>query len=509
LGLYGFLIGFLFGFFLYFFFRGKFYKTKLDSVKKEAEQILADAVKNAETKKRDMILQGKEEVIKFKTESDRELSEQRKEYAKRENKIQEREETLEKRAIALDSKYEVAANKTKLIQEKLEEVEKLKCEHIKALEKTSKLSREHAKNLLLENLDNELVGEKAAKIKRAEIEIKETADQKACEIISIAMQRLAANHVSGTTVSVIDLPNDEMKGRVIGRDGRNIRAIESLTGVDLIVDDTPGTITLSTFDPVRREIARITLEKLIADGRIHPVKIEEMFEKTKSEIEEAIKSEGERAILETRVLSVHPEIVRLLGKLHYRVSYGQSVLVHSLEVSFLCGMMASELGIDANLARRAGLLHDIGKAMSQTAEGSHVELGIEIAKKYKENTKLIHAIAAHHGDVEPKTALAFIVQAADAVSAARPGARRENIENYIKRLKKLEELASSFEGVESCYAIQAGREIRIMVDPKAVKDEFMPLLAREICKKVESDLTFPGQIKVNILRESCVIEHAK
>ena len=320
---------------------------------------------------------------------------------------------------------------------------------------------------------------------------------------------MAQTKVSEITVSVVDLPNDDMKGRIIGREGRNIRAIESLTGVDIIIDDTQEAITLSTFDPVIREIARLAIEKLIIDGRIHPGKIEEMVERARVEIEKTIKIEGERAIMEAKIISVHPEIINLLGKLHYRVSYGQNMLIHSLEVSYLCGMMASEIGVDASLARRAVLLHDVGKAMSQTADGSHVELGVEIARKYKEDPAIIHAIAAHHDNVEPETALAFLVQAADAVSAARPGARKENTENYIKRLKKLEDLASSFEGVKNCYAIQAGREIRIMVDPETVRDETMPLLAREICKKLESDLTFPGQIKVNVLKESRVIEYAK
>ena len=377
------------------------------------------------------------------------------------------------------------------------------------LERISGFTIEQAKEYLLQNLEDELVHEKAVRIDNMESQLKDEADQKAREIVSLAIQRCAAEHVSEATVSVVPLPNDEMKGRIIGREGRNIRALETLTGVDLIIDDTPEAITLSSFDPVRREIARLSLEKLITDGRIHPTRIEEMVEKSRKEVEAKIKRDGERAVMETGVHSIHPELVRLLGRMRYRTSYGQNVLDHSIEVAYIAGMMAAELGADVNTARRAGLLHDIGKALNHEMEGSHVDIGVDIAKKYKENNEVIHAIAAHHGDVEAKTIVACLVQAADAISAARPGARRENLENYIKRLEKLEEIASSFNGVEKSYAIQAGREIRIMVKPDAVNDDQMVLMAREIVKKIESELEYPGQIKVNVIRENRAIEYAK
>ncbi|MFQ7401218.1 MAG: ribonuclease Y, partial [Neglectibacter sp.] len=365
------------------------------------------------------------------------------------------------------------------------------------------------KEYLLNNLESELTHEKAVKVMEYEQQTKEDCEKSAREIISLAIQRCAADHVSEAAISVVPLPNDEMKGRIIGREGRNIRAIETLTGVDLIIDDTPEAITLSSFEPVRREVARIALEKLISDGRIHPTRIEETVEKARREVDATIKAEGERAVLEVGVNGVHHELVKLLGRLRYRTSYGQNVLNHSLEVAYLAGMMASELGLDPTVAKRAGLLHDIGKALDHEIEGSHVEIGVDVARKYRESEAVVHAIAAHHGDVEAKTIIACLVQAADAISAARPGARRENLENYIKRLEKLEEVASSFEGVESCYAIQAGREIRIMVRPEVVSDEKMTLLAREICKKIEADLDYPGQIKVNMIRESRTIDYAK
>ena len=377
------------------------------------------------------------------------------------------------------------------------------------MERISGFTAEQAKEFLLKNLENELVHEKAAKIMDIEQQTKDEAENLAREIITVAIQRCAADHVAEATISVVQLPNDEMKGRIIGREGRNIRAIETMTGVDLIIDDTPETITISSFEPVRREVARIALEKLIADGRIHPTRIEEMIEKARREVDATIKQEGERAIIEAGVNGIHPELVKLLGRMKYRTSYGQNVLNHSLEVAFLSGVMASELGLDPTLARRAGLLHDIGKALDHEMEGSHVEIGVDVARKYKEHEVVIDAIQSHHGDVEPKSIIACIVQAADAISAARPGARRENLESYIKRLEKLEEVASSFEGVERCFAIQAGREVRIMVKPEVVDDDQMVLLARDICRKIESDLEYPGQIKVNMVRESRAIEYAK
>ncbi len=377
------------------------------------------------------------------------------------------------------------------------------------MERISGFTAEQAKEFLLKNLENELVHEKAAKIMDIEQQTKDEAENLAREIITVAIQRCAADHVAEATISVVQLPNDEMKGRIIGREGRNIRAIETMTGVDLIIDDTPETITISSFEPVRREVARIALEKLIADGRIHPTRIEEMIEKARREVDATIKQEGERAIIEAGVNGIHPELVKLLGRMKYRTSYGQNVLNHSLEVAFLSGVMASELGLDPTLARRAGLLHDIGKALDHEMEGSHVEIGVDVARKYKEHEVVIDAIQSHHGDVEPKSIIACIVQAADAISAARPGARRENLESYIKRLEKLEEVASSFEGVERCFAIQAGREVRIMVKPEVVDDDQMILLARDICRKIESDLEYPGQIKVNMVRESRAVEYAK
>ena len=409
----------------------------------------------------------------------------------------------------LEAKEEKVQKKLKDADAKLSEVEQLKKSQFEMLERISGYTAEQAKAYLLEQLDHELNHEKSVKILAYEEELKDESEKLARKIISLAIQRLAADQVSEATVSVVALPNDEMKGRIIGREGRNIRAIENATGVDLIIDDTPEAITVSCFEPVRREIARVALEKLIADGRIHPARIEEMIEKARREVEHKIKQSGERAVLDTGLRGIHPELVKLLGKLRYRTSYGQNVLDHSLEVAYISGMIASELGIDPTVAKRAGLLHDIGKALDHEMEGSHIELGVEVARKYKESEAVVHAIQAHHGDVEAKTVVACIVQAADAISAARPGARRENLENYIKRLQKLEEVASSFKGVESSYAIQAGREIRIMVKPEVVSDERMVPLAREICKKIEEDLEYPGQIKVNIIREARAVDFAK
>ena len=421
----------------------------------------------------------------------------------------QREESLDKKIENLDAKNNDLDKKSKVMEQKLKEIDGLKKQQFEALEKISGFTLEQAKEYLLKSLDEELTHEKAVKIMEFEQKTKDESDKKAREIISLAIQRCASDHVAEATVSVVPLPNDEMKGRIIGREGRNIRAIETLTGVDLIIDDTPEAITISSFDPVRREVARIALENLVSDGRIHPGRIEETIERAKRDVDQTIKAEGERATIETGVNSIHPELVKLLGRLRFRTSYGQNVLQHSLEVAHLAGLMASELGLDPTMARRAGLLHDIGKALDHEIEGSHIEIGVDLAKKYKENEAIVHAIHAHHGDIEAKTVIACLVQAADAISAARPGARRENLENYVKRLEKLEEVASSFKGVERCFAVQAGREVRIMVKPELVNDERMAFLAREICKKIESELSYPGQIRVNIIRESRVIEYAK
>ena len=489
--------------------RKKSAEYTIGSAEQEAKRIISDAIKTAEAKKKEAILEGKDEIHRQRTESERELNERRKEVQRQERRIQQKEETLDKKMEGLEAKDEILNNKTKQADARLAEAESLKKSQFDMLERISGFTTEQAKTYLLNNLDNELTHEKAVKLMEVEQQTREEADRTAREIISTAIQRCAADHVAEATISVVPLPNDEMKGRIIGREGRNIRAIETMTGVDLIIDDTPETITLSCFEPVRREVARIALEHLIADGRIHPARIEETIEKARREVDATIKQEGERAVLEAGVNGIHPELVKLLGRLRYRTSYGQNVLNHSLEVSYLAGMMASELGIDPTIARRAGLLHDIGKALDHEVEGSHVEIGVEVARKYHESDAVVHAIQAHHGDVEAKTVAACLVQAADAISAARPGARRENLENYIKRLEKLEQVASSFEGVEHCYAIQAGREIRIMVKPEVISDDDMVLLARNICKKIESDLEYPGQIKVNIIRESRAIEYAK
>ena len=489
--------------------RKKEAETLIGSAEQEAKRIVNEALKTAEAKKKEAILEGKDEIHRLRDESDNELRERRVEVQRQERRVQQKEETLDKRLEGLEKKEELLNNKVKQADERLAETEKLKKSQLDMLERISGFTAEQAKEYLLKNLENDLQHEKAVKIMEIEQQTREEADKRAREIVSLAIQRCAADQVSEATVSVVPLPNDEMKGRIIGREGRNIRALETLTGVDLIIDDTPEAITLSSFEPVRREVARIALEKLIADGRIHPTRIEETVEKARREVEATIKAEGERAVLEAGVNGIHPELVKLLGRLRYRTSYGQNVLNHSLEVSYLAGMMAGELGVNQTLARRAGLLHDIGKALDHEIDGSHIDIGVEVARKYKESEAVIHAIQAHHGDVEAKTIVACLVQAADAISAARPGARRENLENYIKRLEKLEEIASSFEGVERCYAIQAGREIRVMVKPEIVRDDDMTLLAREICRKIEESLDYPGQIKVNMIRESRATDYAK
>lgn len=489
--------------------RKKVAESVIGSAEQEAKRIVSDAIKAAEAKKKETILEGKDEIHRQRTESERELNERRKEVQRQERRIQQKEETLDKKLEGLESKENAINTKNKKADERLAEAEAVKKSQFDMLERISGFTVERAKEYMLKSLEDKLTHEKAVKIREFEQQAREEAENNAREIISLAIQRCAADHVAEATISVVPLPNDDMKGRIIGREGRNIRAIETMTGVDLIIDDTPEAITLSCFEPVRREVARIALERLISDGRIHPARIEETIEKARREVDATIKQEGERAVIEAGVNGIHPELIKLLGRLRYRTSYGQNVLNHSLEVAYLCGIMASELGLDPTLARRAGLLHDIGKALDHEIEGSHVDIGVDVARKYKESEAVVHAIQAHHGDVEAKTIIACLVQAADAISAARPGARRENLENYIKRLEKLEAVASSFNGVERCYAIQAGREIRIMVKPDVVNDDRMVLLAREICDKIEQDLEYPGQIKVNIIRESRAIEYAK
>lgn len=503
------IIGIVVGFFCGVVHRKNTAEKEIGSAEEEAKKIVAEAIKSAEAKKKEVVLEGKDEVHRFRTESEKEIADRRKEVQRQERRIQQKEETLDRKIDNIDAKEEKVSKKLREADKKLEEVETLKKSQFEMLEKVSGYTAEQAKSYLLSQLENELSHEKSVKIMEYQEQLKEEAEDKARDVISLAIQRMAADQVAEATISVVPLPNDEMKGRIIGREGRNIRAIETMTGVDLIIDDTPEAITLSCFEPVRREVARIALEKLISDGRIHPARIEEMIEKAKREVDATIKHEGERVVLDTGIHNIHPEIVKLLGRLRYRTSYGQNVLNHSVEVSYLAGVMASELGIDPTIAKRAGLLHDIGKAVDHEIEGTHVQIGVDLARKYKEGDAVIHAIAAHHGDVEAKTVVACLVQAADALSAARPGARRENVENYIKRLQKLEEVASSFEGVERSFAIQAGREVRIMVKPEVVNDERMIPLAREICKKIEEELEYPGQIKVNIIRENRAVDFAK
>ena len=490
-------------------YRKKVAEAKIGSANEEALRIVNQAVQTAESKKKEAILEAKDEIHKLRNEVDKELRERRAEVQRQERRIVQKEENLDKKTENLEKKEEALAEKIKSADAKLEEVEMIKRSQLEMLEKISGYSKEQAKVILLQELDEQLTHEKALKILDFEQRTRDESDNLAREIISGAIQRCAADHAAEATVSVVALPNDEMKGRIIGREGRNIRTLETITGVDLIIDDTPEAITVSSFDPVRREVARLTLEKLIQDGRIHPARIEEMFEKSKREVEQTIKQTGERAVIDAGVNGVHPELVKLLGKLKYRTSFGQNVLNHSLEVSYIAGLMAQELGADVKQAKRAGLLHDIGKALDREFEGTHIELGVEAAKKYKENDKVVHAIQAHHGEIEAKTIVAVLVQAADAISAARPGARRENVQNYIKRLEKLEEIATSFEGVEKSFAIQAGREIRIMVNPEQISDEKMVIVARDIAKKIEDELEYPGQIKVNIVRENRVIDFAK
>ena len=484
-------------------------EREIGSAEEEAKRIVNEAYKSAESKKREALVEAKEEILKARNEYEREEKERRADLQKQERRLQQKEETLDRKTDTLDKKTDALNQKIAAIDTKQNEINQLKKTQMELLEKISGYTVEEAKTFLINSLKDDVVHEQALMVKELENQYKDEADSRAREIIATAIQRCAADHASEVTVSVVPLPNDEMKGRIIGREGRNIRAIETLTGCDLIIDDTPETITLSSFDPVRREVARIALEKLIQDGRIHPARIEEMVAKAQKEVNATIKAEGERAVFETNIHGLHPELIKLLGRMKYRTSYGQNVLNHSIEVSHIAGLLASELGVDVATAKRAGLLHDIGKAIDHEVEGSHVTIGVNIARKYKESEEVIHAIEAHHGDVEAHTVVACLVQAADAISAARPGARRENIENYVKRLEKLEEVTKSFPGIANCFAIQAGREIRIMVKPEEVSEDQMVLLARDIAKKIEDELTYPGQIKVNLMRETKAVDYAK
>lgn len=501
----GLVIGALAGFFV----RKKISEAKIGSAEDQAKKIVEEGEKTAETLKKEALIEAKEKILRDKAESEKEIKERRNEVTRLERRAVAREETLEKKIESYERKEETLNRKIKEQSELVEKTEQLRLEQAAKLEAVAGLSRDEAEAELVSLIETEAKHEAAMRIVEIESQLKEDADKKARSIISLAIQRCASEHVSEATVSVVALPNDDMKGRIIGREGRNIRTIETMTGVDLIIDDTPEAITVSCFDPVRREVARLALEKLISDGRIHPTRIEETVEKARREVENVIKQSGERATFETGVHGLNPELVKLLGRLRYRTSYGQNVLDHSIEVAHIAGIIADEIGADSTLAKRAGLLHDIGKAMTQEVEGSHVQIGIDIARKYKENRDVIHAIEAHHNDVEPQTVVAMIIQAADAISAARPGARREDLENYLKRLQKLEEIANSFPGVDKSFAIQAGREIRVMVKPEVVNDDQMILTAREIVKKIESSLEYPGQIKINLIRESRAVDYAK
>ncbi|MBQ8893665.1 MAG: ribonuclease Y [Clostridia bacterium] len=502
------ILGFVM-FYAGFTYRKKSSEKQIGSARDEAKRIINDAIKTAETKKKEALLEAKEELLKERTEQEKELKERRVEVTRQEKRLQQREEVLDKKYDNIDRKEELLTQKQQKVEKLQEEVEDIKKAQIAMLEKLSGYTAEAAKAELLHLMDSELEHEYAQRISEHENKFKEDLDERAKHHLSLAIQKCAADHVVESTVSVVALPSDEMKGRIIGREGRNIRALETITGVDLIIDDTPEAITLSSFDPIRREVARQTLEKLIADGRIHPTRIEETVEKVRRDLEVSMKKEGERATFETGVHGLHPDLIKLLGRQKYRTSYGQNVLNHSIEVSQLSGLLAAEIGADITLAKRAGLLHDIGKSVDFEMEGSHIQIGVDIAKKYKENETVVHAIAAHHGDVETVSVYDAIVQAADAISAARPGARRENLENYIKRLEKLEEIANSFPGVEKTYAIQAGREIRIIVNPEKVADDKLTILSHDIAKKIENELEYPGQIKVNVLRESRAIDYAK
>ena len=496
--------------------RKKVAEGKIGSAEEEAKRIVVDAEKQAETKKKEAearkkeaLIEAKEEILKHRNDVERELKERRAEQSKNENRLAQKEANLDKKSEALEKKNEQLDKKLKDADVVRSQIDEALDKQLKVLEQISGLSIDEAKEQLIEKVESQVKHELAQRLDELEQQFKENSEEKARNILSLAIQRCAADHVAEATISVVALPNEEMKGRIIGREGRNIQKIETLTGVELIIDDTPEAITISGFDPVRREVARVALEKLISDGRIHPTRIEEMVEKAQKEVDTSVKQAGERATFVVGIHGIHSDLVKLLGRLRYRSSYGQNVLKHSIEVAFLAGIMAEELGVDANAARRAGLLHDIGKAFPHDVEGSHVEIGVNTAKKYKESKEVVHAIEAHHNDVEPRTILAILVQAADAISAARPGARREDMENYIKRLQKLEEIATSFDGVDKAYAIQAGREVRVMVKPEQVNDEGMKLIAREMAAKIQEEMKYPGQIKVHLIRESRVADFAK
>lgn len=489
--------------------RKKTAESKMQSAENEAKKIIEMAKIEAENKKKEEIFNAKEEIMNARKDLDQEIRERRGEVQQQERRIIQKEENLERKMDLAEKKEKDLLLKDEELEKKKNELDEMLSKQLQELQRISGLSQENAKKQLLSELEKTITAEKAALIREMDAKAKESAEKNAKEILGYAIQKCAADHTSETTVSIVSLPNDEMKGRIIGREGRNIKTLETLTGIDLIIDDTPEAVVISGFDPLRREVAKIALEKLIDDGRIHPAKIEEMVEKAKEQVETTIKEEGERAVLETGVVGLHPDLVKLLGKLKYRTSYGQNVLNHSIEVSNLARIMADELGLDTKLARRAGLLHDIGKALDHDMEGTHVEIGVDILKKYKENENVINAVQAHHGDVEPKTIEAILVQAADAISASRPGARRETLETYIKRLESLEKIADSFEGVEKSFAIQAGREIRIIVKPEKISDDQMVLMARDVAKRVEDEMEYPGQIKVNVVRETRVIEYAK
>lgn len=487
----------------------KLAEQEASRIKEEARKQADESIKLAEAEKKEKVILAKEEIQRERAESEKEIKERRAEIQKQERRLLQKEETLDRKIENLEKKEVQIAEKVKSLENEKQELDSFKDKQVAELEKISQMSKEDAKNHLLNILQESLTHESALMIKDYEAKTKDEAQKKAKQIITYAVQKCAADHTSETTVSVVPLPSDDMKGRIIGREGRNIKMLETLTGIDLIIDDTPEAVILSGFDPIRREVARIALENLVTDGRIHPARIEEMVEKAKEELEAIIKEEGESATLETGVIGLHPDIVKLIGKLKYRTSYGQNVLNHSIEVSQLAGIMAEELGFDSKLAKRAGLLHDIGKAIDHEIEGTHVQIGVDILKKYKENPLIINAVEAHHGDVEPQTMEAVLVQAADAISASRPGARRETLEAYIKRLEKLEEIADSFEGVEKSFAIQAGREVRIIVKPENINDDQMVIMARDVAKRIEEEMDYPGQIKVNVVRETRAIEYAK
>ena len=492
-----------------YFVRKNISEAKIGEADSLAKNIIDQANKDAETMKKEKLLEAKEEIHKFRSDAEKENRERRSELQKYERRVIQKEESLDRKQQSIESKESNLNQKLRAVDEKQKEVEAIKVKQLEKLEDISGITSEKAKDIILSNAEKEVRHEMSIMIKEIETQAKEDAEKKSREIIGYAIQKCAADHVAETTVTVVNLPNDEMKGRIIGREGRNIRTLETLTGIDLIIDDTPEAVILSGFDPIRREIARIALEKLISDGRIHPARIEEMVEKAKKEVENIIKEYGEQAIFETGVHSLHPELVKLLGRLNYRTSYGQNVLKHSIEVAHIAGIMAAEIGGDIKIAKRAGLLHDIGKAVDHEMEGTHVEIGMDLLRRYKESKDVIHAMSTHHGDYEPQTVEAVLVTAADAISAARPGARRETLEAYIKRLEKLEEIANSYDGVDKSYAIQAGREIRIMVKPEKINDEEIHLLARDITKKIEDELEYPGQIKVSIIRETRAVEYAK